>query len=107
MLASELTDEDIGRAFWVPVSAGLWVRIIFLGRSQRSSFANGGWPFILILKAAPTQQGQTLMRFRQGDGGVFQGVMVASAAEVYPVEIDYAVTADGEIIELGERPDGG
>lgn len=102
MLASELTDEDIGRVFWVPVSAGIWVRIRFLGFPRRKPLANGGWPFILILVAAPTQPGQVLMRFRQGDGGLFQGVMVSSAAEIHPVEIDYAVTDDGEIIETGE-----
>jgi hypothetical protein len=102
MLVRDLTDDDIGRVFWVPVATGVWFRVHFLGFPRRIDPENGGWPAWIILIAAPTQPGQTLTRFRRLGHPDFYGVMVASAAEIHPVQIEWAVTSDGEIVEIGE-----
>jgi hypothetical protein len=42
------------------------------------------------------------MFFKTPDGIVFSGIMLRSTAEVWPVDIVWAVSQDGEIVELGE-----
>jgi hypothetical protein len=106
MLARELTDEDIGRTFWVQLGDQRWERIQFEGLTRRpdesASATNGGPAQWLILMCSKTRPGGQLMFFKTPDGIVFSGIMLRSTAEVWPVDIVWAVSQDGEIVELGE-----
>lgn len=106
MLARDLMDEDIGRTFWVQVGAAHWERIQFEGLTRRpdetSARRDGGSPYWLILMCSKTRPASQLMYFKTPDGIVFSGIMLRSNAEVWPVDIAWAVSQDGEIVELGE-----
>lgn len=104
MRAQDLTDEDIGRFFWVPIAIGdgSWQRICFEGlpRSQEEIAANGGTGYWMILKCHPSVPGALTFRVREQ---VFTAVLVRSADDVWPVDVNYGVSRDGSIVELGER----
>lgn len=105
MRARDLTDEDIGRSFLVEFpTAGLdRRRIVFEGFSRRPK---GHEPpavgiFWMIMKVSPGTDGSLL--FREASGQVFHGVLVRSSSQVWPLNIDYAVTETGEIVETACR----
>lgn len=108
MRASDLTEEHIGRSFLVPVTDGRERRrIVFEGVTKRPDAgilsgggSAGGDPHWLILLCSPTPG---VMWFRTPAGKAFPGVIVRATAVIFPVEVDYAVTADGEIIETAVR----
>lgn len=112
MQVQDLTDDDIGRIFWVKCTLdGSWQRICFEGLTRKPAESlsqgpaalaavNGGQSYWMILKATPAPG---LMRFRTPAGEVLTGLLVRATADVVPVTIDWAVTADGRIVELGER----
>lgn len=103
MLVTDLTEDDIGRTLWVKgTMSANWVRVCFEGLTAKpvESVRNGGDPYFLILRATP-QPG--LLHFRTPSGDTFAGLLVRSTAEVWLVEVDWAITADGQIVEIGER----
>lgn len=106
MLARDLTDDDIGRTFWVQAGPSSWERIQFEGLTSRPDEAtaatNGGPVHWLILMCSKTRPAGQLMYFKTPSGAVFSGIMLRSNAEVWPVDITWAVSQDGEIVELGE-----
>lgn len=105
MRASDLTDEDIGREFLVtmPVGGSERRRVTFEGFTRRPSDVErpDGGPFWLILLCSPTSRG--VLRFRTLSGEEFSGLLVRSNAQVWPLSVDWAVTEDGDIVELGVR----
>lgn len=109
MIAADLTDEFIGRHLWVQTAGSTdWRRVLFEGSTARPGSAeraaaaavNGGEPFYMIIRCAP---GDGVMTFRTPSGGLFTGILVKSTADVWPVDVIYAVSEDGEILEVGER----
>lgn len=106
MNVSDLTDEDIGRTMWVKGTTNPnWMRVCFEGLTSRhleksEHERQGGSPYWMILMATP-QPG--LLHFKTPSGQTFTGLLVRSTAEVWPVEVDLAVSEHGEIVELGER----
>lgn len=105
MRVSDLTDEDIGRSLWVKGSMSAnWVRVCFEGLTTRALSSDperdGGHAYWTILMCTPTPGA---MHFRTPSGRVFTGLLVRRDAEIWPVVIDYAVSSDGEIVELGEH----
>jgi hypothetical protein len=96
--ASDLTEDDIGRSFLVPCTTGGSDRrrIVYEGTTHRP----GGDAYWIILRSAPIRG---VMWFRTPAGQVFSGVVCRSSAEVFPLEIDWAVTADGDIVETAVR----
>lgn len=102
MKASDLTEEDIGRSFLVPCTTGGRDRrrIVYEGRAERTRAELASDPYWLILLCAPTPG---VMWFRTPAGRVFSGVVCRSSAEIFPLEIDLAVSPDGEIIETAVR----
>lgn len=106
MRASDLTDDDIGREFLVtlPVGGSERRRITFEGftRSPEEMERTDGSAYWLILKCSPTRT--SVLRFRTLSGEVFSGVLVKSNSQVWPLAVDYAVSADGDIVETAVRP---
>lgn len=109
MNAADLTDDDIGSFFWVkPALGGEWIRLCYEGLfakrpetlSAGPTAINGGDPYFVVLRCAPQPGVQS---FRTPSGERITGVLVRSTAEVWPVRVHYAVTADGNIVELGEE----
>src|SRR4051794_21134608 len=102
MRASDLTAEDIGRSFLVQGSDGRdRRRIVYEGTTHQPVRVDESVPYWLILMSSPSPM---LMWFRTPAGQVFSGVVVRSNSEVIPLEVDWAVTEDGEIVETAVRP---
>lgn len=105
MRASDLTDEDIGREFLVtlPVGGNERRRLTFEGFTRRPldvARADGS-AYWLILLCSPTVRG--VLRFRTLSGEEFSGVLVRSNSQVWELDVEWAVSADGEIVELGVK----
>jgi hypothetical protein len=103
--ARDLTDEDIGRSFIVPDSTNRGKkRICFEGVTRRPqdvlADSGGDTPYWMILVCSPIPG---VLSFRTPSGKVFTGVLVRSNSQIWPLEVDWAVTADGEIVELAVR----
>lgn len=105
MRASDLTDEDIGREFLVslPVGGSERRRVTFEGFTRRPAEMEraDGSVYWLILKTSPTSRG--VLRFRTLSGEEFSGVLVRSNSQVWALDVEWAVTGDGEIVELGVK----
>ncbi len=109
MLARELTPEDIGCHFWVETAAPAvhkWARICFEGFTENSARVaaldeDTEQPYWLIVKCSPGSG--NACQFRNGDGSIFTGVLVRARSDVWPVQVDWAVTREGAIVEVAER----
>lgn len=104
MRVSDLDDDDIGRVLWIKgtLSAN-WLRICYEGTVSRpdgETIRNGGDPHFLIVRATP-QPG--LLHFRTPSGTTFTGLLARPDADVWLVEVDWAVSEDGQVVELGEH----
>lgn len=105
MRASDLTDDDIGREFLVPMPTGGpdRRRVTFEGFTRRPAEMEraDGAVYWMILKCSPTSRG--VLQFRTLTGEEFSGVLVRSNSPVWPLEVDYAVSEAGDIVEIGIR----
>lgn len=110
MRAEDLTDEDIGHVFLVPHTLGTGRRRVLFegftnppehpaffvsGESSRGERSSPRW---LIWRCPPSTEGA--LRFREVGGGEFTGILVSSMTLVTLVPIEYAVRADGAIVEV-------
>jgi len=99
--ASDLTDDDIGREFLVtmPVGGAERRRLCFEGFTRRPAEMEraDGSAYWLIMRCSPTTP--SALRFKTPAGVTFTGVLVRSSSLVWPLEVDYAVTESGEIVE--------
>lgn len=104
MRASDLTDDDIGREFLVtmPTGGSERRRVTFEGFTRRPPQGTAAAvPYWLILKTGPSARGA--MQFRTLSGDVFAGLLVRSNSQVWPLEVEWAVSSEGEIVELAVR----
>lgn len=105
MRASDLTDEDIGREFLVtmPVGGSERRRVCFEGFTRRPAEMEraDGSVYWLILKCSPSAR--SVLRFRTLSGEEFAGLLVRSNAQVWPLEVEWGVSEDGNIVELGVK----
>ena len=107
MRVVDLTDEDIGRMMWLQVnSQGEWSRVCFEGFASTPTSAakaakSGGTPYWILVLCSPGTPGA--MGFRLHNGQLVTGFIVRSSTDVWFVDVEWAVTKEGEIVELSEK----
>jgi hypothetical protein len=105
MRASDLSDEDIGREFLVqlPTGGSERRRVTFEGFTRRPDEMEraDGSAYWLILKCSPSSR--SVLRFRTLTGEEFSGLLVRSNAQVWALDVEWAVTEDGIIVEIGVK----
>ena len=99
MQVRDLTDEDIGRCFWLHVQTiGEWRRVVFEGFTKKPA-ADAHW---VLVRVPPSVPGAIELR-SMDSGELFRAVICKASEDVWPVQVDWAVTDGGEIVEIGER----